>query len=447
MKDINSKLIVQELQWLEQLIQLRLQLYFEQGAEHNNIYELSPPDVESSNCLYGHIVQHYQFGFGERLILILALAPHVAPQVLDPFFIPNSIYNRPYSEFGGGNAKNHRGFLPTAETVFFLLAGGDIESRLAAQQYFQDEHPFFRYQILKMAEPEKGEPKWSSIIGLSEEYLSYLTLGGAYEPTFSSSFPAKKITSRLEWSDLVLNESIKREIEEIGHWITNQQTILEHWGYQKHLKPGYRSLFFGPPGTGKSLTAILLGKMTQMEVYRIDLSQVISKYIGETEKNLASVFDIAVHKNWILFFDEADALFGRRTAAKDAKDRYANQEVAYLLQRIEDFPGIVILATNLKMNIDQAFSRRFQSIIHFPMPNAKQRLRLWKNVFSSQDILDRSVKLEPLAIKYELSGGAIINVLRYCALLAVQRDPPRVMQTDLERGVIREMAKDGKVVG
>ncbi len=117
---------------------------------------------------------------------------------------------------------------------------------------------------------------------------------------------------------------------------------------------------------GKSLTASLLGKSANMDVYRIDLSKVVSKYIGETEKNLSNIFDMAENKDWILFFDEADALFGKRTSASDSKDRYANQEVADLLQRIEDFPGIVILATNLKSNLDEAFARRFQSMIYFP---------------------------------------------------------------------------------
>jgi SpoVK/Ycf46/Vps4 family AAA+-type ATPase len=126
-------------------------------------------------------------------------------------------------------------------------------------------------------------------------------------------------------------------------------------------------LFIGAPGTGKKTLASLIGQQSGTEVYRIDLSMIVSKYIGETEKNLSKVFDAAEHKNWILFFDEADALFGKRTDVRDAHDRYANQEVAYLLQRIENYNGLVILATNMKNNIDDAFTRRFQTIIHFPL--------------------------------------------------------------------------------
>jgi len=126
-------------------------------------------------------------------------------------------------------------------------------------------------------------------------------------------------------------------------------------------------LFIGAPGTGKKILASLIGQQSGKEVYRIDLSMVVSKYIGETEKNLSKIFDAAEHKNWILFFDEADALFGKRTNVRDAHDKYANQEVAYLLQKIENYNGLVLLATNMKNNIDEAFTRRLQSIIHFPL--------------------------------------------------------------------------------
>ena len=132
-------------------------------------------------------------------------------------------------------------------------------------------------------------------------------------------------------------------------------------------------LFYGPPGTGKTLTAGLLGNELEIDVYKVDISMVVSKYIGETEKNLELLFARAADKGWILFFDEADALFGKRTGVRDAHDKYANQEVSFLLQRIEDFNGLIILATNMKNNIDDAFIRRFNSIIRFPLPNAEER--------------------------------------------------------------------------
>src|SRR5690606_1665724 len=152
---------------------------------------------------------------------------------------------------------------------------------------------------------------------------------------------------------------------------------MKDWGMEKRLNPGFRVLFHGPPGTGKTLTASLLGKYTGKEVYKIDLSMVVSKFIGETEKNLANLFDKAENKDWILFFDEADALFGKRTNVRDAHDKYANQEVSFLLQRTETYAGLVILATNFKNNIDDAFARRFQSHIYFPSPAFGERLKIW----------------------------------------------------------------------
>ena len=202
-------------------------------------------------------------------------------------------------------------------------------------------------------------------------------------------------------------------------------------------------MFYGPPGTGKTLTASLLGKITDRDVYKIDLSLMVSKYIGETEKNMAKVFDQAEHQDWILFFDEADALFGARTETKSSNDRFANQEVAYLLQRIEDFPGVVILASNLKDNIDSAFSRRFQSSIHFPMPGKAERKQLWEQSFSEAIPLDRSIELSAIAEKYPLSGGLMMNVIRYCTLMAVKNKEKSISPMYLEAGIRREMEKEG----
>ena len=195
-----------------------------------------------------------------------------------------------------------------------------------------------------------------------------------------------------------------------------------------------------------SIAAPLTHGSSGSDVIASNLSLVVSKYIGETEKNLARVFDQAQHKGWILFFDEADALFGKRSETKDAHDRYANQEVAYLLQRIETFDGIAVLASNQKGNIDQAFARRFESVIYFPMPRPEERLRLWRQSFSPKARLEESVDLDKIATQYELCGGSIMNVVRYASLQALERGSSLVSLETLERGVRREHAKEGKGV-
>ena len=168
---------------------------------------------------------------------------------------------------------------------------------------------------------------------------------------------------------------------------------------------------------------------------------IVSKYIGETEKNLAKVFDMAENRNWILFFDEADALFGKRTSTNTSNDRHANQEVAYLLQRIEDFPGTIILATNLRSNIDEAFSRRFQSVIYFPMPNEEQRYELWKNMLPPTWLKEQNNELVTLAAETELSGGSITNVVRRCALQLLMTGKKTLDTQTLKEALEKEKAK------
>jgi len=197
------------------------------------------------------------------------------------------------------------------------------------------------------------------------EEVERLTIGSVDLPSFSRDFPAAHLQTKMTWEDAVLHPKTQHQIQEIENWV---KVPMDDRETGKRVAAGYRVLFHGPAGTGKTLTATLLGKTTGRPVLRIDLARVLSKYIGETEKNLSRLFDQARDKDWILFFDEADALFGKRTAVRDAHDKYANQEVAYLLQAIETHPGLVIVATNQRHTIDDSFLRRFQASIEFLHP-------------------------------------------------------------------------------
>lgn len=218
------------------------------------------------------------------------------------------------------------------------------------------------------------------------------------------------ITTQKQWSDIVLNPSTMDQLEQLRSWL---KQCRENTPAKSKLQLSYRALFYGPPGTGKCLTAAILANELGTEIYHVDLSHLVSKYIGETEKNLNLLFNRAEEKGWILFFDEADALFGSRTDVKDAHDKYANQEISYLLQCIEKFQGLVILASNMKNNIDDAFIRRFQSIIHFPLPTAAERRRLWAAGFSDSKLLLEKLDIDTIAEQYELSPAAIMNVVHY----------------------------------
>lgn len=430
-------------QWLHDRIQGRLLDYFQD--EQYAFHDLPMPAFGGDTPLE-RVIQAHRMSSDEVAVLLLALAPHVLPHLLDPFFTKNKTYDRSFSEFGGQKEAQHRGFLPTGETACFLLAGNDLSRRIAIQQLFDREHFFSAAGILKLEGQPPNEPYMSGILTITHEYRHRLLHDTPYRPPFSAQFPAELVQTQLTWSDLVLPDATFNEVQDILLWLQYNDTLMTDWGMARQLKRGYRTLFYGPPGTGKTLTAALLGAQMQMDVYRIDLSQVVSKYIGETEKNMGSLFDQAENKQWILFFDEADALFGSRTATSDAKDRYANQEVAFLLQRIEDYPGVVILASNLKSNIDEAFARRFQSMILFPMPDVEQRERLWRKAFSPKSALAADVDLHAIAQQYELAGGAITNVVRYASLRALGRRSNVIFLNDIIRGIKRELKKEGKTV-
>ena len=398
--------------WFGKVLTVAIQLYFRQGCEYSSIEEVVPP----ADGWLEKVTGEPDIPFGERVVIMLALMPHTCPQGLDIFFVQNKDFDRQYTEFGGWKGLSHGGFLPTGETASFILAGEDMEKKKAVIRMFQRDHWFYTQNILRLEGAGEGEPFLSGQLRPSEEFLSHVLLDREYKPDYNIGFPAKRITTPLEWEDMVLDYDTQEALEEINTWIAHRHTVMEEWGLARILKPGYRALFYGPPGTGKTLAATLLGKKNNMDVYRVDLSMIVSKYIGETEKNLAKVFDMAENRDWILFFDEADALFGKRTSTNTSNDRHANQEVAYLLQRIEDFPGTVILATNLKSNIDEAFSRRFQSVIYFPMPDEELRAELWRKMLPEHWLGKEADSLVSLAAESELSGGSITNVVRRCAL-------------------------------
>ncbi|HEY1869873.1 MAG TPA: ATP-binding protein, partial [Chitinophagaceae bacterium] len=323
--------------------------------------------------------------------------------------------------------------------------GNDMFKRMQASFYFSPDHFFAKENILHLESLRDGEPRLSGKIILQQEYIDLFTIGTITKPIFGPDFPAKNISTKMDWSDLVLNPKTEQQINDIKIWLDHNSSFLNDWDMDKKIKPGYRALFYGPPGTGKTLTATLLGKQFEKEVYRIDLSQVVSKYIGETEKNLEKVFTKAEYKDWILFFDEADALFGKRSNVQNAHDKYANQEVSYLLQRVEDFPGLVILASNYKSNIDSAFVRRFNSIIHFPTPNATERYEIWKRSIPLKATLDKDVDLTALANKYELSGSSIVSVIHYASLQTISRNSSTISKKDFVEGIKREYEKEEKV--
>jgi hypothetical protein len=256
---------------------------------------------------------------------------------------------------------------------------------------------------------------------------------------------AQKVSIKSTWQDIVLPPEPLAQLREVCDRAKYQATVLEAWGFERKLSrgKGITALFSGPPGTGKTMAAEVLAHDLQLDLYKIDLSQIISKYIGETEKNLDRIFTAAHNANAILFFDEADALFGKRSEVKDAHDRHANIEVAYLLQKMEEYEGVAVLATNLRQNMDDAFVRRIQAIIEFPFPDEESRQSLWQVSFPSAAPLHQDVDFGFLAREIKLPGGNIKNIsLAACFYAASQGRA--ISQADLIKAAAREHQKLGR---
>ena len=442
----NAPTITQELNWFQQLILLRGKITFEQSEPEAAMNGLLPPSLENENSPYSRLVKKHQMGMEERLVLILALIPHIKPSLLDILHMKNELYDIPFTEFGGIKIDGHKGFQPTGETAVFLLAGTDLEERFSILSLFDKDHFFRREGIIRLESTSTNEPMLFGRLVIAEEYVSLLTTGKVHKSDFSPHLPAKRITTSQDWDDLIVADHLKNALEEIKAYTQYGKQLKNDHLFGKKIKPGFKVLFTGPPGTGKTLTATLLGKACGMDVYRIDPSMVVTKYKSETEKNLSSVFDLAENKDWILFFDEVDALFGKRGNTSDSDDRYANQEVSFLLQRMEDYNGLVILCSNFKKNIDEAFFRRFQLVLDFDIPNAHQRHMLWQKSKTPEFEYEAAIDLDSLAEDYEITAASIINILHYSILKCLGRKDTLIQLKDIEAGLKIEKIKEGKSI-
>ena len=291
--------------------------------------------------------------------------------------------------------------------------------------------------------------------GAAAENLSGITLADLFGAARAQSghdlalagaeMGVQKVTPVYQWQDIVLPQDTVAQLHEICQRVEHQPRVLGAWGFGKKLSrgKGVNALFVGTSGTGKTMAAEILANALGLDLYKIDLSNVVSKYIGETEKKLERIFSGAAQANAILFFDEADALFGKRSEVKDAHDRYANIEISYLLQKLEDYEGLVILATNMRNNLDSAFVRRMAFIVQFPQPEEADRLRIWQTIWPSATPCAPDLDFTFMAGHFKLSGGNIKNIAMAAAFLAAN-DGQVVTTPHLIWATRRELQKMGK---
>jgi len=441
----NASLLTAYAHWCEAIIQTRLQLYFGQECSYSCVRDIPPPTVANQTGTLADFVVSNKLDFDDQVLLALALMPTVKPQVLDVLMMRNDNIERPYTEFGG--TEFNGAMVANGETLAFLLGGECITARLKIQGWLShalsgELGSLSQGQHAIAAELDQPEYPLSNPLKLplifNANHNSLLTIGRSCKAAKCAGFPARLVESKHHIESLVLPGSVLKHLDDIHAWAEHGDTLVNEWEMDQHVRPGYRALFYGPSGTGKTMTAGALGRRLGKDVYQVDLSQIHSKYIGETEKNLARVFALAEQNDWVLFFDEADAVFGKRTQTGSANDQFANQNVSYLLQRIECFAGLVILASNYKDNVDDAFFRRFETIVEFPRPEPQQRLAMWQNGFSVKAELAHDVDLNKVALDYVLSGASIMNVIRYVSLKAISESRNVITLADIHEGIAKE---------
>lgn len=319
---------------------------------------------------------------------------------------------------------------------------------MSAEINFQQIGMMFEFsqgQIKNAIELANYMMKWHG--EQSEIDIGHL-LKASYEQVSNQlSTKSVRIQPVYQWDDLVLPDEQKELLKNACNQVKYRNVVYGDWGFGEKLSygKGISMLFAGPPGTGKTMSAEVVANELKLDIYKIDLSQVVSKYIGETEKNLKEIFEQAQQTNAILFFDETDALFGKRSQVKDARDKYANIEVAYLLQKMEEHKGITILATNFLENIDEAFLRRISYVIHFPFPDVVQRGKIWRKMFPKQTPMNEDIDFAFLAEKIPVAGGNIKNIVLSAAFLAAELGE-RIGMRHLIKAAKQEMKKAGKIL-
>jgi hypothetical protein len=442
----NSEVLMNELKWLKSLIVQRVEYMKDEDLKESPL-ELHPPNIYQQDSPYYKFVEKFELAPHDRLLLIMSLAPAYQPEVFSVLLEKERGFRIKYDEFGGIADNLNYQFLPTLKTLVYLIAGGNSNYTGTYYTKFIEENVLADEQIILFRSlGESNDRVINHEIKLIPEYVAHLTRGREALPAFNSDFPAKLIATNFTWDDLIVGHYTRERLELLIDWVKYREQIFERQGELGKVKVGFPALFYGPPGTGKTMAASLIGKLTGREVFQIDLSMVVSKYIGETEKNLARLFDKAERKDWILFFDEADSLFGKRGQVKDAHDKYANQEMSFLLQRMEQFTGLTILATNFDQNLDPAMTRRFQAKVFFPAPLKEERLLLWQKSIPNGYTYDPTILLDKVAERFEVTGANISNILKMCCVKAEKRGDGMIVLKDIVDALKIEYSKENKTL-
>ena len=407
-----------ELQWLSQVIKYR-HIELKSGMDSVKLEEITPIPEAKGTSPYEIIVNKLATDHTGRILLATAMAASFKPQLFE--VLRNS--RNPKGDLpiivGGQFDRSKSLFYPTFQTALFLLAGNDEAAWHEYAAALSQEHPLLEEQIIYQGQQQLHlettyQHHLQAVIEIDESYYNYFLNGQKPRLDHGKYFPAQLHESKLTRKDIVLDEEVALTLEPISDYLTalkNGFYDLESHNFNK----GFIAMFHGSPGTGKTLLAGILANEHGIDMYKVNLSEVVSKYIGETEKNLEALFNRLQGKNCMLFFDEADSLFGKRSEVNDAHDRFANQEVSYLLQRIEQFDGLCILATNFQNNLDEAFRRRIDVMVNMIRPKEEQRKMLWHQFMPKGLSFVNENLVEYLTNEYGYTGANIRNVIKQVA--------------------------------
>ncbi len=431
----NIACISSELDWLARRIDNLL---------NKNFNEFLPLPPLKPGTAYEKLVSENGLTDTDRVMLNLAFASMFKPSVLIPFML---LFKNPEKQMHFcGIVKEESGrFYPTVRTAIFLLAGEDEELIDYYLCLFNSRHKLFTSNILLSHPTHENTNFLEHELLFNEQFLSAILHGNAPSLDGDSHFPVRRGKHTHTMKDVVLDEKTIIELEKLRRFARNMKKLWSLPNGQKY-RQNFIGIFSGDPGTGKSHTAEAIGNELHLPVYKVNFAQLVSKYIGETEKNLERVFDRFSGQPSILFFDEAESIFSKRIEVKDSHDKHANNEQSFLLQKIEEYNGIVILATNvqnLSQYFDKAFQRRIRQIVAFNFPEYPERILLWKNALNEPFKYEDGL-VDRLAKDYQFSGGGIYNIISEGVIEALDRNMETITFKILEQAIADEFKKTGR---
>jgi AAA+ superfamily predicted ATPase len=431
----NIAAISGELNWLT----LRIQSILENRS--GTFLPLPPPGNKSA---YAALVNEHGITDTDRVLLDLSLAASFAPEILAP--LAQAAMDKSWAlHTGGFFRQGDAQFYPTVRTAVFLLSGTDIETRSYYSSYFHNKRRVFTSNLVLTVPRYENTTFLNHEVIFNDQFLGSVLHGEEPRLDGEHGFPTRRSKRRHSLAEVVLAEKTKEEIGKLRRFTRHMKKLWE-LNQNNRYRNNFISIFSGEPGTGKSHTAEAIGNEFGLPVYKVNFAQMVSKYIGETEKNLEKIFDRFDRQPCILFFDEAESVFSKRTEVSDSHDQHANNTQSYLLQKIEEFSGIVVLATNVQnllQHFDKAFQRRIRLIAHFSFPDYPERQKLWNQALEppfkfAGDLTER------LAKNYQFTGGSIYNIVSDAVLAAMDKETETITFELIEPALADEFKKTGR---